>query len=311
VALDATGNLYIADGGNGRIRKVSGGTITTVAGNGRGVFSGDGGPATSASLHSPTGVALDSAGNLYIADRGNNRIRKVTGGTITTVAGNGTMGFSGDGGPATSASLVPVAVTVDSAGNIYVADSFGNRIRKISGGTITTVAGNGTMGFSGDGGPATSASLGNPFYGTLGVSVDAAGNLYIADNGNNRIREVLSGKPLYQAAPSTMSFSAVSGGNVTGGQVISLSSLVPGIALSASASASWLTVTPSIGSIPTTLQVTADPSTLAAGSYQGAITITVPSAAAPTTTIPVTFTVQSATPAALGVDTQSVSFTAS
>jgi len=163
VAFDSAGSLYIADTINNRIRKVSGGTITTVAGNGSAGFSGDGGPATSASLFWPTGVAVDSAGNLYIADSWNNRIRKVAGGTITTVAGNGNGWFSGDGGPATSASLgYPNDVAVDSSGDLYIADYWNNRIRKVSRGTITTVAGNGNQGFSGDGGSATSAWLYDP-----------------------------------------------------------------------------------------------------------------------------------------------------
>jgi uncharacterized protein (TIGR03437 family) len=180
VAVDSAGNLYIADTNNNRIRKVSGGIITTVAGNGTPGFSGDSGPATSIQLSAPSGVAVDSAGNLYIADTNNNRIRKVSGGIITTVAGNGTLGFSGDGGPATSAQLKePYGVTVDSAGNLYIAEPYDNRIRKISGGIITTLAGNGTSGFSGDGGPATSAQLAFP----VGIAVDTAGNLYIADGG--------------------------------------------------------------------------------------------------------------------------------
>ena len=143
---------------------MSAGTITTVAGNGNEGFSGDGGPATSAWLDAPTGVAVDSAGNLYIADEDNDAIRKVSGGTITTVAGNGSAAaFSGDGGPAISASLgAPNGVAVDSAGNLYIADTYNDRIRKVSNGTITTVAGNGNYGFSGDGGPATSASLDSP-----------------------------------------------------------------------------------------------------------------------------------------------------
>src|ERR1035437_1426654 len=187
VAVDSFGNLYIAEVGSGRIRKVSSGTITTVAGKGQG-FSGDGGPATSASLFHPYGVAVDSAGNVYIADTYNYRIRKVSGGTITTVAGNGGFRFSGDGGPATSASFnLPQGMAVDSAGNLYIADTYNNRIRKVSGKTITTIAGGGNA--LGDGGPATSASLFNP----NGVAVDSAGNLYIADSGNSRIRKVSGG----------------------------------------------------------------------------------------------------------------------
>ena len=202
VAVDSAGNLYIADTDNSRIRKVSNGVITTVAGNGTGGFNGDDGPATSAALYGPEGIAVDSAGNLYIADTYNYRIRKVSNGVITTVAGNGTGGFNGDNGPATSALLYnPSGVAVDSAGNLYIADTGTNRIRKVSNAVITTVAGNGTPGFSGDNGPATSAELNvigaaeyGPFYDNGGgVAVDSAGNLYIADTYNNRIRKVSNG----------------------------------------------------------------------------------------------------------------------
>jgi len=187
VAVDAVGNLYIADTGNNRIRKVTpAGTITTVAGGGSG---GDGGPATAACLASPGGVAVDATGNLYIADSNNYRIRKVTpAGVITTAAGNGQPGYSGEGGPATAASMGrPAGVAVDAAGNLYIADPLVDRICKVApGGTITTVAGNYMPGYSGEGGPATAASLKWP----LGVAVDSAGNLYIADRDNNRIRKV-------------------------------------------------------------------------------------------------------------------------
>ncbi len=212
VAVDGAGNLFIADRGNHRIRKVStNGTITTVAGNGTADFSGDSGPATSASLDRPYGVAVDGAGNLFIADRWNERIRKVgANGTITTVAGNGTFGFSGDSGPATSATLNgPRGVAVDDAGNLFIADYDNHRIRKVSAnGIITTVAGNGTRGFSGDDGPATSASL---FFPT-GVAVDGAGNLFIADFGNQRIRKVsANGTITTVAGNGTEDFSGDSG----------------------------------------------------------------------------------------------------
>jgi sugar lactone lactonase YvrE len=188
VAVDAAGNLYIADYYDNRVRKVTNGVITTVAGNGTAGFSGDNGPATSAQLYFPEGVALDSAGNLYITDAGNRRIRKVTNGVITTLAGNGTLGFSGDNGPATSAQLAgPEGLAVDSAGNLYIADVTNQRIRKVSNGVITTVAGGGSSGL-GDNGPATSAQV-IP----AGVAVDSAGNLYIADFGNGRIRKVSNG----------------------------------------------------------------------------------------------------------------------
>lgn len=164
--------------------------ISTVAGTGIAGFSGDGGPAQDAELSYPSAVALDSAGNLYIADSYNNRIRKISGGIITTVAGNGSVGFSGDGGPATSATLnEPGGVAVDAAGNLYLADTFNNRIRKVFGGIITTIAGNGTAAFSGDGGLAISGTLNQPFD----VTVDLAGNLYIADYANSRIRKVSGG----------------------------------------------------------------------------------------------------------------------
>jgi len=191
LAVDASGNIYIADEANNRIRKVNtSGIISTVAGNGTAGYSGDGGAATSAEINSPYGVAIDASGNLYIADEANNRIRMVnTSGTISTIAGNGTAGFSGDGGAATSAELKhPINVSVDAAGNIYIVDYGNSRIRMLNtSGTISTIVGNGTAGFSGDGGAATSAEIDM----TTGIAkMDGSGNLYIADDGNNRIRMV-------------------------------------------------------------------------------------------------------------------------
>src|SRR5208283_4909896 len=188
VAVDASGNLFIADTWNNRIREVDpDGIITTVAGNGSYGYSGDGGQATSASLAGPSGVAVDASGNLFIADTYNNVIRKVdNNGIITTVAGGGHYGL-GDGGAATSASLVqPSGVAVDASGNLFIADTYNNVIRKVdNNGIITTVAGGGHYGL-GDGGAATSASLVQP----SGVAVDASGNLFIADTYNNVIRKV-------------------------------------------------------------------------------------------------------------------------
>ena len=190
VAVDTAGDLFIADAANERVRKVTpDGVISTVAGNGTSGYSGDGNSATSAQLNTPHAVAVDTAGNLFIADYGNNCIRKVTpNGVISTVAGNGSLGYSGDGGPATSAQLFdPDGVVVDAAGNIFIADKGNSCVRKVTpDGLINTVAGNGTSGYSGDGGPATSAQLIDP----SGVVVDTAGNLFIADFGNNSVRKV-------------------------------------------------------------------------------------------------------------------------
>lgn len=191
MAIDSAGNIYIADPGNARIRRVTpAGVITTFAGNGVNTFAGDGGPATSASISDASGIALDAAGNLYIADSSNRRIRKVSGGIISTVAGTGTQGYTGDGGPAMSATLGrPVALTFDVAGNMYYVDSVNQCVRRITAaGVISTVVGNGVQAFSGDGGQATSASLAFP----LGIALDSSGNMYIADANNNRIRKVNS-----------------------------------------------------------------------------------------------------------------------
>ena len=191
VAVDGAGNSYFADFYNQRIRKISSaGTITTIAGNGTAGFSGDNGPAVSAQLHDPMGVAADISGNVYFADRTNNRIRKVdASGNITTIAGNGSGGYSGDNGPATAARLYgPTGVAVDNAGNVYIADRVNNAVRKIDlNGIITTIAGTGGQGFNSDDWPsATLAELYNP----ASVAVDNMGNVYIADQYNNRIRKV-------------------------------------------------------------------------------------------------------------------------
>lgn len=210
VTFDPAENLYVADFGNNVIRAVNMhlspttlfGTvvmpwnIVTVAGGGSGCpqqtnVLGDGCPATSAVLSGGEGQGFDTAGNLYIPDFFNNRIRRVdaTTGIITTVAGNGSQGFSGDGGPATDAELFdPTCVAVDKVGNLYIADYYNARVRRVDAATgiITTVAGTGNVGYSGDGEPATSADLDGP----LSVAVDGAGNLYIADYGNERIRVV-------------------------------------------------------------------------------------------------------------------------
>ena len=196
VALDAGGNLYIADTGNQRVRKVDAatGNISTIAGTGLSGGSGDGGsgdggPASAARLFNPAGLALDSAGNLYIAHR--DRVRKVDAatGVISTFAGTGAAGFGGDGGPATAAQMrAPSSVAADADGNLYIVDTNSHRVRKIDAatGNISTIAGDGTYGFSGDGGAATAAQMASP----VSAAADADGNIYIADQGNRRVRKI-------------------------------------------------------------------------------------------------------------------------
>jgi len=187
--FDKFGNFYFSQYAGRTIRKINtAGIITTIVGTGLGGFGGDGGPASSATLKFPEGVACDTFGNLYIADHQNFRIRKVNiaSGIITTFAGTGSSGDSGDGGPATAAELFPSDVCFYN-NNLYVSDILYNEIRKIDvSGIITTYAGTGIGGFSGDGSLATSAQLFQPD----GIAIDKVGNLYIADGGNKRIRKV-------------------------------------------------------------------------------------------------------------------------
>ncbi len=187
VAFDAVGNMYISEGND--IRKVTtSGIISMIAGTGTVGFTGDGGQATVAEISS-NGVALDSKGNIYIADWQSNRVRKVsTTGIIKTIAGNGTSGYTGDGGQATAAELYqPNGLAVDALGNLFICEN--NAIRKVNTlGIISTIAGNGAATFGGDGGQAINASINNAY----GIALDVFGNLYIADTQNNRIRKVNS-----------------------------------------------------------------------------------------------------------------------
>lgn len=231
LAFDSSGNLYVADHNSFMYKVSPSGTNTTIVNRGYG-FSGDGGPALTAQVNFPGGMAVDKAGNIYFADSGNNRIRKIdTSGIITTVAGNGSPGFTGDGGPATAAKLglgltnTTQGVAVDGAGNLFFTDNQNNRVRKVdTAGIITTVVGNGNLLNLGDGGPPASAGLMQP----SSLKFDSAGNLYIADMGHSRIRKItgLSG-----------------GGGGSGPPVISANGVVNGASFQPGMVAnSWVTI---------------------------------------------------------------------
>jgi trimeric autotransporter adhesin len=225
-ALDSSGDLYIADGANNVIRKItaSTGIITTVAGNGteagtsEGGFSGDGGLATKAELNHPNGIIVDSSGNLFISDTGNQRVREINGSTgiITTIAGNGTYGYSGNGALATSAMIGnPEQLALDASGNLYIAEQGENVITKVnlSTGIINAVAGTGLVSEDsiGDGRPATHAQLNEP----EGVAIDAAGNIYISDTGNDRVRKVTISTGLITTVVGSTTGYSGDGGNAS------------------------------------------------------------------------------------------------
>jgi trimeric autotransporter adhesin len=190
VTVDATGNLYVSDHDNHVVRKIDqNGTITTVAGTGTPSYTGDGGAATAATLNYPSGIEVDNSGNLYICDYVNLVVRKVSNtGTITTVAGNGVAGYSGDGGAATAARLgTPHQLTVDASGNLHIADYDNNVVRKVNAaGTISTIAGTGSVGYTGDGGAATAATLNHPY----GIAIDRNGNILVSEKYNHTVRKI-------------------------------------------------------------------------------------------------------------------------
>lgn len=278
IAIDSNGNLYICDTANSRVRKVTtGGTITTFAGNSHVVFEGDGVQASTTAVPSPGGIAVDTQGNVYIASA--LRVRKVTpDGIITTIAGNGTRGFSGDGGPATAASFRgPIGLAVDQFGNVYVTDNSNGRVRKIdAAGIITTYAGiDGNASTPlGDGGPAT-----NAYLGTVGdLVLDSAGNLYVSTGGGNgRIRKIQPAGAGFVSSPSSLTFSYNIGGPTPASQTLNISSTggVLTYTTSASSTGNWLSVSPASGSTPATLTVSVNPAGLAGGAtYQGTILLT-------------------------------------
>jgi uncharacterized protein (TIGR03437 family) len=308
IALDQTGNLYIADPVDNRVRKVStNGIITTFAGTGTQGFSGDGGPANQAMLYFPQSVAVDPKGDLIIADRGNNRLRLVTpDGNISTIAGNGTKASTGNGGPASAASLShPFAVTADSSGNIFLIESGGTTVRQISTtGIISLAAGNGQLGFGGDGGPAFEASFGD----ADGVAVDSSGNLYISDFNNNRVREVLTSTPTLTATPTSLSFLGTSGGLTTEPQPITLSSSLNGVEVAATSDSPWLQVPSGIAYSPGSISVSANPTGLVPGTYQGTVSLGSPGLTSALATVHVTFQVNSAIDPQLTTDVPGLTF---
>jgi len=289
MVFDPAGNLYVIDPGHSRVRKIDAqGIISTVAGNGVHGYSGDGGPATNAALWTPSGIALDRAGNLYIADYTNGRIRKVSpDGIITTAAGNGVFGDSGDGGPALSASLRPATVAVDSDGSLIICDGGNYRIRRIStSGIITTIAGNGVQAYAGDGGPAEHASFSSPYI----MALHPNGSIYIADGYSYSIRVLV---PNLSVQPAALSFNYQVGTVPPFPQTV----LVAGDALLTTATASttsgvpWLSVTPLSATTPAGYSVSISPSGLTPGVQTG--TIRISSTDGRLVTIPVTLIVTS------------------
>jgi uncharacterized protein (TIGR03437 family) len=307
LAVDVNGDLLFVETSGHRARRLrADGTLVTIAGTGVAGFSGDGSPAVMAQLNGPHDLAVDHAGNIYIGDVGNFRVRKIaTDGTISTVAGNGIYANPGEGLQAKATSLTsPLGVEVDAQGNMYIGQP--TKISRIDvSGKITTFAGTGAVGFSGDGGPAVKAALSGGR-----MALDKAGDLFFVDTNNNRVRAVLAAAPAFQAAPASLSFSGTAGGSPSAPLALSVTSTVPGIAFSVAANLPpWLSVTPMSGVLPAVLQVVADPGKLAQGTQSYTLAINVPNAAPPSSSVPVSFNVGSATPPKLTVTQTSLTFT--
>ena len=294
LAFDSSDNLYIADRTNRRIRRItSAGVITTVAGDGQNRFAGDGGPALQASFRDPYAVAVMPNGDILVADVGDNRIRRFTpGGTISTFAGNGQNASTGDGGPALQASLaVPAGLAVDANGTVYVVDNGTHTVRRIDvSGTITTIAGNGRRGFSGDGGPATAASFNSP---QLGVVVGPNGDLFVADTSNNRIRVIRTEAPTLTTSRRSVTFQGLPGQSVATAR-IEVRSSVRGLLFDVSTrveGGEWLRVSSNQGAAPSNVDLAVDTSQLSPGRYAAVVSISSPVSEPRSVNIPVVLTV--------------------
>ena len=300
------GSVYFNDHAGFKIRRLKNGIVTTVAGTGKALFSGDGGLATSASLLDPRGIAADAAGNIYIPD--SHRIRRITpDGLIDTIAGGGSS--TDDVVPATTASLALLeGIAVDANGIIYFTEATSKRVRMLDkSGMVRPFAGNGALGFSGDGDDATKATLNFP----EGIAVAANGDVYIADSGNNRIRPVLKSSPSISANPASISFQALSGDSISSPQSILVNGTVGGVPFvdtpTTSDGAPWLLSSPPAGSTPGAIEVSVDPSKLAAGTYHGTVTLTSTVTNPPRASVDVSLTVTSPGPPQLQVSPNSLS----
>ncbi len=312
LAVDQSGNLFIADTGNNRIRKVSpGGIIDTIAGTGQPGHTGDGGPALNATFTALGGMLADNQGGVYVID--GSYIRHIMAdGTIQAVAGNGTSGFSGDGGKAVNAAIsveYRSGMVLDAAGNLYFSGSdFESHVRRIApDNTITTVAGTGTQGgFAGDGGPAAMALFNEP----LGLAIDSAGNLYVADSGNNRIRIILANPPVATATPAQFTFQGSAGGAPPHTQYLTVTGSIDAVpfTITQSSGSDWLSLSTSSGMTPRLIQLNADPSQLTANVYHATLTVQAESGA-PAIPIGVDFVVAPGQPPKLSVDKPRISFT--
>ena len=313
---DAAGNFYVSDPGADKIFKITAaGIISTVAGTGIYRVSPDGAKAFVSPVAAPGTVLADNKGGLYFVEVQSdiiegNVVRYITpSGLLTTVAGNGMGGFT-DGVPAVQAGLMMLAgggLALDQSGNLYLADGFNFRVRMVApNGIISTVAGNGTASDSRDGRLATNAGLFVP----QGLLFDAAGDLLISDIAGSRIRAVLAAPPAVNVSPVQMSFSAQAGGARTTPQKLAITSPVSGIGFTVStdASANWVVLSATSGSTPELINVRADPSKLAAGSYQATLTIATPLATPARTTVTVTLQVTAGSPPQMALDKTGLSF---